>query len=89
MTHLYVLCKKSSRISRWLSGKEAPCQSMQELKDTQVRSLGQEDPLEEEMTTSLVYLLGKSYGQRKLAGCSPGGWKESDTAEQLCTKMHK
>ena len=36
-----------------------------------------------------IYLLEKSYGQRKLAGYSPGGCKESDTAEQLCTKMHK
>ena len=34
-------------------------------------------------------LARKSCGQRKLAGYSPGGCKESDTAEQLCTKMHK
>ena len=71
------------------TGGIEPACPMQELKETQVRSLGRGDPLEEEMATTLEYLLGKSCGQRKLAGYSPGGCKESDTAEQLCTKMHK
>jgi len=29
------------------------------------------------------FLPGKFHGQRSLAGCSPCGGKESDTAEQL------
>ena len=29
-----------------------------------------------------VFLPGKSHGQRRLAGYSPWGWKESDTTEQ-------
>ena len=33
---------------------------MQELKDTQVRSLGREDPLEEDMATALVYTCWKN-----------------------------
>ena len=47
----------------------------------QVQSLGQEDPLEEEMATHLVFLLGESQGQRNLVGYSPWGPKESDTTE--------
>jgi len=36
-----------------------------------VQSLGQEDPLEQEMATHSVFLPGKSYGQRSLVGYSP------------------
>ena len=36
-----------------------------------VQSLGQEDPLEEEMATTPVFLPGKLHGQRSLAGYSP------------------
>jgi len=46
-----------------------------------VQSLSQKDPLEEEMANpfiSQVFLLGKSYGQRSLAGYSPQSHKESD-----------
>ena len=46
-----------------------------------VQSLGQEEPLEEGMATSLVFLPGEFHGQRSLAGDSPWGCKESDTAE--------
>ena len=38
----------------------------------QVRSLGGEDPLEAWQPTP-VFLLGKSYGQRSLAGYHPSG----------------
>ena len=50
-----------------------------------VRSLDWEEPLEKEMGTHSVVLPGKSYGQRSLAGYSPGGPQESDT-EQLNRK---
>ena len=54
------------------------------MQETWVRSLGQEDPLEEEMAThSGMLVLKKSHGQRSLAGYSPWGHKESDTTEQL------
>ena len=36
--------------------------------ETQVQSLGQEDPLEEEMATHSSILPGKSHGQRNLVG---------------------
>ena len=45
---------------------------MQEMQKPQVRSLGQKDPLEEEMAPTAVFLPGKSHGQRSLAGYSPG-----------------
>ena len=49
----------------------------------QVQSLGQEDPLEEGMVTTPVFLPGEFYGQWNLAGYSIWGYKESDMAEQL------
>ena len=42
--------------------------AMQEMQESRVPSLGLEDPLEEEMVTHLVSLLGKSHGQRSQAG---------------------
>ena len=58
---------------------------MQETQEMKVQSLGWEDPLEEEMASAPVFSPGKSHGQRSLAGYSPWGHKESDTAEQLST----
>ena len=50
-----------------------------DLQEAWVPSLGQEDPLEEEMAThSSVLGLGKSHGQTSLAGYSPCGCRESD-----------
>ena len=57
----------------------------QETRETKFQSLGQEDPLKEEMSTS-VFLPGKFHGQRSLAGWSPWGLKESDMTEHAC--MH-
>ena len=51
------------------------------VQEKQVQSLGWEDPLEEDMATHLVFLLGESQGQRNLVGYSPWGPKESDTTE--------
>ena len=52
------------------------------VRETWVQSLGQEDPLEKEMTTP-VFLPGKSHGRRSLVGYSPWGLKESDMTERL------
>ena len=52
--------------------------------ETWVRSLDQEDPLEEEMAThSSISCLENPHGQRSLMGYHPGGHKESDMTEQL------
>ena len=55
------------------------------MQETQVQSLGQEDPLEEEMTTTLVFLPGKSHGQKSLAGHSPWCHRELDMTEHVHT----
>ena len=52
--------------------------------ETRVQSLGQEDPLEEEMATFSSILAGKSHGQRSLEDYRPWGCKESDTTEHPC-----
>ena len=48
-------------------------------------NVGREDPRRREWQLTLVFLLGKSQGQRSLAGYSPQGCKESDTTEPLST----
>ena len=58
---------------------------MQETQETRVLSLGWEDPLSRECQPTLVFLPGKSHGQRSLVGYSPGGCQESDMIEQLGT----
>ena len=50
---------------------------------TQVQSLGREEPLEEEMPTTPVSLPGEAHRQRSLGGYSPWGHKESNTMERL------
>ena len=49
--------------------------------ETWVRSLGWEDPLEEEMATHSSVLAGESHAQRSLVGYSPWGQKGSDTTD--------
>ena len=43
--------------------------------------MGQEEPLEEEMATTPVFLPEKFHGQRSLVNYSPQGRRESDTTE--------
>ena len=46
-----------------------------------VQSLSREDPLEEGMWPTPVFLPGESHGQRRLVGWGPEGCTESDTTE--------
>ena len=55
--------------------------AMQETQETRVRSLGQEDPLEEEMETHYSILAWRIPWTASLAGCSSWDLKESDTTE--------
>ena len=55
---------------------------MQELQETLVQFLSQEDPLEEDTEPSLVFLPGESHEERSLAGYSPWGHRESLKIEQ-------
>ena len=45
---------------------------MQEMQETWVPSLGQEDALEKEMAAHSSILLGEFHGQQSLVGYSPG-----------------
>ena len=56
---------------------------MQEMKETRVRSLSQEDALEKEMATHSSILAWRIHGQRSLAGYNPQGHKLLNTTEQL------
>ena len=51
--------------------------------ETQVQSLGWEDPLEKGMTTHSSILAWRIHGQRSLVGYSPGGHKESVMTKRL------
>ena len=53
------------------------------MQETQVLSLGWEEPLEKEMATHSVSLPGKSHGQRSLVSCSSWGPKELGMTERL------
>ena len=56
---------------------------MPAVQETQVQFLGQEDPLEKEMATHSSILAWRIPWTRNLAGYSPWGRTESDTAELL------
>ena len=51
------------------------------MQETQVLSLGQEDPLRRKWQLTSVFLPGKFHGQRSLVDYSPCGRKESDMTE--------
>ena len=63
----------------WLSGKESSCKAGP--RETQAQSLGQEDPLEEEMAAHSSMLAGKFHGRWNLVGCSPRGHEELDPTD--------
>ena len=49
--------------------------------EAQVQSLGWEDPLQEDMQPTSVFLPGESFGQKSVVGYSPWDLKESHTTE--------
>ena len=52
------------------------------MQETQVQSLGWEDPLEKGIATHIpIFLPGEFHGQRSLMGYSPWVHKELDTTE--------
>ena len=54
---------------------------MPAMRETQVRFLGGEDPLEKDVATHSSILAWKSHGWRSLVGYVHGVTKESDTTE--------
>ena len=72
--------------SKGSKGRAAP--NPPAMQETQVRSLGQEDPWRRKWQPTLVFLPGESHGQRSLLGYSPWGRKESETTERLTFIFH-
>ena len=66
----------------WLSSSNIP-KGFLPMQETQVWSLGWEDPLEKEMKPTPIVLPREFHGQRSLVGYSPPGHKESDMSEWL------
>ena len=58
------------------------------MQETQIRSLGREDPLEEETATHSSILNWRIHGQRSLVGHSPYSPKELDMTERAQTQSH-
>ena len=58
------------------------------MRETWVRSLDREDPLEKEMATDSSILAWGIHGRRSLVGYSPLGRKELDTTERLHFHFH-
>ena len=63
------------------SGGSAVKKNLPAMQEMWVRSLSQKDPLEEGMATHSSVLAWRIPGQRSLAGCSPWGHKDLDTAK--------
>ena len=57
------------------------------MKEMQIQSLGQGDPLEEGMAIHFSILAWRILGQRSLVGYSPWDHKEPDTPEQLTLSL--
>ena len=53
------------------------------MQETQVVSLGWEDPLDRKWQSTPALLPGKPHERRSLMGYSPRGREESDTTERL------
>ena len=69
----------SGLLVRWHSGEESAGQRKRPGFDPWVRKI----PWSRKWQSILVFLPGKSRGERSLVGCSPRGCKESDMTEQL------
>ena len=59
------------------------------IQETWVQFMGQEDPLENRMATTPVFLPREFHGQRSLVGYRLWGCKESDTTYRLNNKHHQ
>ena len=71
--------------TNWVYSSDFPGGTVIKTWEMQVRPLGQEDPLEKEMTTTPVFLPGKLHGQWSLVSYSPWCCKESDMTEHAHT----
>ena len=75
------------RLPRWLSDKESACQCWRHRRPGFEPRVGK-IPWSRKWESSSVFLPDIYHGQWSLAGCSPWGHKELDTAEQLSMRTH-
>ena len=71
----------------WASLVAHMVKNLPAMQETQIWSLGWEDPLEKGMATPPVLLPGESHGQTSLVGYGPWGRKDSDTTEWLSLSL--
>ena len=76
---IYISDIKSN--GKWASLVAQTLKNLPAMQEIWVKSLGWEDPLEEDMATHSSILAGEFHGQRGLAGHSLWGRKELDTTE--------
>ena len=63
--------------------------SLPAMQETQIRSLGQKDPLEKKMATPSSILVWKSHGWRSLTGYNHGVTKCQANKKTYCIKLEK
>ena len=61
--------------------------NLPEMQETQVQTLGQEDPLEKQWLPTPLFFPGEFHEERNLSGYSLWGGKESDMTEQLTVSL--
>ena len=88
-TFNYLGYKPRSQISgSYASLATQTVKNLPAVQETQVQSLGREDPLEKGMATHSSFLAFRVPWTRRLEGYSTWGCKESDTTEQVSTHTH-
>ena len=83
----FITCMYLCGFPRWCSGKESTCQCRRH-KRCRVYLWIWKIPWSRRCQPTTVFLPGKFYGQRSLAGCSIWDCKELDTTEWLTTHTH-
>ena len=80
-------CLQYGRLPQWLSSKESVCNTGDTGESGSIPGPGR-SPAEGNGNPFIVFLPGKSHGQRNLVGYSPRGSKELDMSERLNTHTH-
>ena len=83
----FITCMYLCGFPKWCSGKESTCQCRRH-KRCRVYLWTGKIPWSRKWQPTPVFLPGKFYGQRSLAGCSLWDPKELDTTEWLSTHTH-
>ena len=81
------VCMWSYILPKWWSIEESTCQC-RKYQWCRFNPWVGKIPWSRKWQSALVFLSGKFYGQRSLAGYCPWGHKESDTTEHTCTHIY-